>query len=156
MYKKRSFLHKMWWGYISIATVDGRYSAAVDMDNIPLFTEFHTSNTVVVSRISEPSTVSASLLPEYPLVKIAMENHPFCIGDTSTHEHGGFPIPMLVYPECVSKLLQLPIFQPTFPTPELPPPPPTSRMTPKAKARRAFWGGPRSTGCNCGGGSRSP
>ena len=41
-------------------TVDGRNLAPVDMENIPLFTRFYTFQ--VVSRISEPSTVSPKFL----------------------------------------------------------------------------------------------
>jgi len=41
-------------------TVDGRHLAAVDKYFIPFFTRFHTSQ--VVSRISEPTTNSISLI----------------------------------------------------------------------------------------------
>ena len=44
------------FGHFSGATVDGRNPAPVDMVNILLITGFYTSQ--VVSRISEPSTVS--------------------------------------------------------------------------------------------------
>ena len=42
---------------LQYSTVDGRNPAPVDMVNIPLITGFHTCQ--VVSRISEPSTVSS-------------------------------------------------------------------------------------------------
>ena len=54
--KRHGLLTGPYLSHSDFHRVDGRKPAPVDMVNIPLFTRFYTSQ--VVSRISEPSTVS--------------------------------------------------------------------------------------------------